>query len=53
MEIADNGNGIQHTKKQSAHKSLGLMLIDNMAEQIDGTLVKSSSKDGTRYTLTF
>jgi PAS domain S-box-containing protein len=53
MEIADNGNGIQHTKNQTAQKSLGLMLIDNLAEQIDGTLVKSSSKDGTRYTLTF
>jgi two-component sensor histidine kinase len=41
------------TKNKTKDKSLGLMLIDNLAEQLDGTLVKSTSKNGTQYALTF
>jgi PAS domain S-box-containing protein len=52
MEISDNGNGMA-TKNKTKDKSLGLMLIDNLAEQLDGTLVKSTSKNGTQYALTF
>lgn len=52
MEISDNGNGIT-TKNKEKDKSLGMMLIDNLAEQLDGTLVKSTSKNGTQYALTF
>ena len=52
MEISDNGNGMTSNNK-SKTKSLGLMLIDNLAEQLDGTLVKSTSKNGTQYALTF
>lgn len=52
MEITDNGNGFDD-KIEGASETLGLMLIDNLAEQLDGTLSRISSSKGTAYTLRF
>jgi len=52
LEISDNGVGFDslHNKKD---KTLGLMLIENLAEQVDGKLNCKSNQDGTRYSLVF
>lgn len=52
MEIADNGKGFSDKQKNSK-ETLGLMLIDNLADQLDGTLTRTSSSMGTVYNIRF
>jgi two-component sensor histidine kinase len=52
MEISDNGQGF-NIKEQDSNETLGLMLIENLSEQLDGTLTRNSSSEGTIYTLLF
>lgn len=52
MQISDNGNGFIEKQKDSK-ETLGLMLIESLADQLDGTLSRTSSSNGTVYTLMF
>lgn len=50
LEIADNGKGFD---VNSRIDSMGMTIIDTLAEQIEGTLFIKSNNDGTSVKLTF
>lgn len=54
LKVGDNGNGfsLPSSTSDDEHETLGLSLIDNLAEQLSGTLT-CSSHEGTQYVLAF
>ena len=53
LEIGDDGEGFPDDVNHKNTKSLGLKLINNLARQLKGTIVKDNSKKGTNYVLKF
>jgi two-component sensor histidine kinase len=51
LSISDNGPGFN--PKEINKDTLGLMLIESLANQLDGNITLSSGPDGTHYTLEF
>jgi PAS domain S-box-containing protein len=51
--LSDNGVGMPQDFESRPRSSLGLTLIERLAEQLQGTLERSSSAQGTTYRLTF
>lgn len=49
--ISDNGKGFDPIKLNN--ETLGLMLIDSLANQLEGIMELNSGKEGTSYTLEF
>ena len=52
LAVADNGRGFQTSADSSRNRSLGLWLVDLLADQI-GAAVERSSNSGTQYRLVF
>jgi PAS domain S-box-containing protein len=52
MKIGDNGSGIMLDTKPEEGETLGMSLIFDLINQLDGT-VTISNTEGTHYTLTF
>lgn len=52
LNIADNGVGLPETKKSENKKSLGLQLVSNLVNQLDGTLM-INGEDGTEVKVLF
>lgn len=52
IEISDNGVGFDPIESEKKD-SLGLMLINSLAEQLDGDLKRKSTPNGTCYSMTF
>ncbi len=54
LVIADNGIGFSHTRtvEPGENRSLGLMLVDSLVQQLRGTL-DLEQVGGTKYTITF
>lgn len=51
--LSDNGNGFDVTKEKEK-ETLGLSLVDDLVQQINGTLlVETATNKGTVYTVTF
>lgn len=53
LTISDNGIGFSDEVNYTSTKSLGLKLIHNLARQLQGSVVKDESKEGTAYTIKF
>jgi two-component sensor histidine kinase len=51
LSISDNGIGFQGEKKFEESQTLGLQLVRDLVEQIDGTLELKQEK-GTTFTIT-
>jgi len=51
--IGDNGIGFSESITHKNSKSLGLKLIHNLVRQLQGTIIRDFSRDGTHYTITF
>lgn len=49
--ISDNGSGFD-TTAASEKETLGLLLINSLVDQLEGTLERKSDSNGTRYTIT-
>lgn len=52
LTIADNGTGFDK-KDISKSTSLGMMIIENLTEQLEGSLEIDSTNQGTKYKLVF
>lgn len=52
LVIGDNGAGFPHDIDFKKAKSMGMVLINTLTEQIDGT-VELDNRSGTLYTITF
>lgn len=52
IEISDNGIGMSECTNTS-NDTLGLMLIDSLAEQLDGVHNRTSTSNGTNYSMIF
>lgn len=52
IEISDNGTGFNELKTEKKD-SLGILLINSLAEQLDGVLTKKSNSKGTTYSMLF
>jgi Signal transduction histidine kinase len=52
LEVGDNGIGIDRDLSSENSESLGLQLIETLAEQLDGAVVRSS-ENGTSYKICF
>ena len=52
LKIADNGIGLPVTGKIENKKSLGLQLVSNLVNQLDGTMMVSG-KNGTEIKVLF
>ena len=52
LEISDTGKGINEEITHENSDSLGLQLIQTLAEQLDGEITRKS-EEGTKYTLIF
>ncbi len=54
LEVNDNGAGFDYSKRKISANSLGLILIESLAEQLEGTGgYDHQFKKGTKYTLKF
>lgn len=53
LSIGDNGEGFPESLTPSNSKSLGLKLINNLARQLRGTIIRDISKKGTNYIIHF
>ena len=53
LMMGDNGIGFSETVTFETSKSLGLKLIHNLARQLQGSIVRDTSKKGTNYILRF
>ena len=51
LQLSDNGKGFDPGK--SNNETLGLLLIDSLANQLDGTMALTSGSEGTAYSLEF
>jgi two-component sensor histidine kinase len=52
LSISDNGNGFDHRELEKSN-SLGMMIMENLSEQLEGKIDVHSSSAGTRYELEF
>lgn len=52
LRISDNGPGFNYSENKASTHSLGLSLIESLAEQIDGK-ISYASKNGSHYELIF
>lgn len=53
LRIGDNGSGYSDIKLLENPETLGLMLINELSEQLNGKIVKQAEKKGTHYELIF
>ncbi|MCH2022609.1 MAG: tetratricopeptide repeat protein [Saprospiraceae bacterium] len=53
LEIGDNGPGISNLANKNKANSLGMKLIYSLAQQINGTVERDETKQGTHYKITF
>jgi two-component sensor histidine kinase len=53
LNIGDNGDGYEESITPQTTTSLGLKLIYNLTRQLQGSILKDSSKKGTNYIITF
>lgn len=53
LEIGDNGSGIQQTDDDKKNETLGLSLIDSLAEQLGAKLDVNTATPGTHYVMHF
>ena len=53
LRIGDNGVGFPETITHKTTKSLGLKLIHNLSRQLQGTVMRDLSKQGTNYIIRF
>lgn len=53
LRIGDNGIGFSETITYKSSKSLGLKLIHNLSRQLQGTVIRDLSKQGTNYIIRF
>jgi two-component sensor histidine kinase len=51
LSISDNGRGFDPNKK--SNESLGMMLIESLANQLEGNMTLATGQEGTAYTLEF
>lgn len=49
----DQGNGFDFEEQLNKDKSIGLLLISELAEQINGQLERNITSEGTKYILSF
>lgn len=52
LQIKDNGTGFER-KSKNTNETLGLLIIESLANQIDGELIMHSDDSGTEYQLIF
>lgn len=52
LAIGDNGSGFSQNKTADNSDSLGLQLIETLADQLDGTVTRKNLR-GTHYTINF
>ena len=53
LKIGDNGRGFVSAKSDEDPESLGLMLIKELSEQLNGEIIKNTENQGTHYELIF
>lgn len=53
MEVSDKGNGFDFEEQLNKDKSIGLLLISELSDQIDGQLERKITSEGTKYILSF
>ena len=53
LRIGDNGVGFPESVTHKTTKSLGLKLIHNLSRQLQGTVMRDLSKQGTNYIIRF
>jgi PAS domain S-box-containing protein len=53
LEIGDNGNGFDFAKTLASSETLGLMLINELTDQLNGELIQNFSQKGTHYRIDF
>jgi len=53
LKVSDNGVGIPAVKLDGSVDSLGLLLIESLTEQLNGSLDRDSHENGTSYTIQF
>ncbi len=53
LHVADDGVGIPPQKQDGSVDSLGLLLIESLTEQLNGSLERISNSNGTSYTIGF
>ncbi len=53
LSIGDNGIGFSETITYKNSKSLGLKLIHNLVRQLQGSVIRDFSKNGTHYIIKF
>jgi two-component sensor histidine kinase len=53
LRIGDNGIGYPESVSYKTTKSLGLKLIHNLSRQLQGTVIRDLSKEGTNYIIRF
>jgi two-component sensor histidine kinase len=53
LRIGDNGIGFPETVTHKSTKSLGLKLIHNLSRQLQGSVIRDLSKEGTNYIIRF
>jgi two-component sensor histidine kinase len=53
LQISDNGPGLPEDFKKNRNDSLGSMLIDSFAAQLDAQMDIQTSDEGTSFTFTF
>lgn len=53
LEIGDNGTGFEETSHPKKTQSLGLRLIKKLARQLEGSIDRDYSQNGTHYVIYF
>ncbi|MGV3631491.1 MAG: histidine kinase dimerization/phosphoacceptor domain -containing protein [Bacteroidota bacterium] len=53
LKIGDNGRGFVSASTDEDPESLGLMLIKELSEQLNGEIIKNTENQGTHYELIF
>jgi PAS domain S-box-containing protein len=52
IEISDDGQGIKKTQNNE-NKTMGMLLIENLLEQLDGSVKQTVNENGTSYKISF
>ncbi|MDO6519697.1 sensor histidine kinase [Zobellia uliginosa] len=53
LQLGDNGKGFSEDTNHKNSNSLGLKLIHNLTRQLQGSLMRDLSRQGTHYTIKF
>lgn len=53
LDVADNGQGFEGSTQLEDPETLGLSLVQSLVEQLDGTLSKPVTSQGTRFSIGF